>query len=78
MSYGYSARIVTANKKASIRSFGVRLGRACIKQDVPVFFVADKLGVSRQTIYNWFCGVTLPHKDAIPRIKKYLASITNK
>lgn len=68
MSYGYSTHIVKLNKQASARSPGVKLGRLCIANDVPVAEMADSLGVTRQTLYNWFIGATSPansHSDAI-------------
>ena len=57
MSYGYSQRLIEANKKADGKSLGVALGRVCIKQDISVTELAEKLGVSRATIYNWFWGL---------------------
>ncbi len=77
MSYGYSTRLVKANKKASIKNPGVRLGRACIKHDIPVYNVAARMGVSRQTVYNWFSGVNSPRGDTLPRITQYLHKITS-
>ena len=75
MSYGYTARLIELNKRANISSLGVRLGRVCIKQDVPVSTVAEAMGVSRQTVYNWFTGSVLPGLAMEPlitaRIKKY-------
>jgi hypothetical protein len=44
MIYGYSARLIGLNKKADARLLGVRLGRACMKNNVPVSQVATKLG----------------------------------
>lgn len=60
MLYGYSSRLMQANKSASKQLLGVRLGRVCISKGVPVATVAQHLGVSRQTIYNWFTGITTP------------------
>ena len=75
MSYGYTARLIVLNKEASISSLGVRLGRICIKHDVPVSTVATAMGVSRQTVYNWFTGGVRPKLVMEPlikaRIKKY-------
>jgi len=60
MSYGYSQRLVDANKEADAKSLGVTLGRLCIKHGVPVSEVARYLNVSRMTVYNWFWGITTP------------------
>ena len=56
MSYGYSLKLIQLNKKADPKRLGIRLGKMCIKRNVPVAEVATKLGVSRQTVYNWFEG----------------------
>jgi hypothetical protein len=63
MSYGYSQRLVFANQKADVNSLGVALGRLCIERNIPVNEVAENLGVSRATIYNWFWGASAPSKQ---------------
>lgn len=60
MAQGYSLRLVDQNKMADDRRLGVRLGRVCIAHDVPVTVVADRFGVTRQTVYNWFRGASDP------------------
>mgnify|MGYP003648548244 CR=1 FL=1 len=72
MSYGYSLRLAQVNKKASARSLGVKLGRTCIKRSVPVSQVAYDLGVSRQTVYNWFTGVNKPSKQTAEEISELI------
>ena len=74
MSYGYSTRLVKLNEKADDRMLGVRLGRVCIDNDVPVLSVAMALGVSRQTVYNWFSGVTTPRAKLAVDIKNIILS----
>jgi hypothetical protein len=77
MSYGYSQRLVDANKIADDSSWGVLLGRKCIALDIPVNIIAARFNVSRATIYNWFWGATTPSQShaqqierALPRLKK--------
>ena len=72
MSYGYSQRLVDANKKADAKSLGVTLGRLCIKHGVPVSEVARYLNVSRMTVYNWFWGVTSPTLHLQNRVIQYM------
>lgn len=76
MSYGYSRKLVSANKQASATLKGVRLGRFCIKHDIPVSEVAKALGVSRMTVYNWFSGVTSPTPELEERIAGWVAQAT--
>jgi transcriptional regulator with XRE-family HTH domain len=78
MSYGYSARLIEVNKKADARMLGVRLGRICVKHNVPVAKVAAKFRVSRQTVYNWFCGTHTPHPSLQNALSAFCDSVTSK
>ena len=62
MSYGYSQRLIEANKTAG-DSLGVVLGRFCIEREISVNEIAEYLGVSRATIYNWFWGTHTPARE---------------
>lgn len=75
MSYGYSQRLIEANKKADGKSLGVALGRVCIKQNISVSELADKLGVTRATIYNWFWGLRTPDRKRSAEIERLLAKL---
>jgi len=72
MGYGYSIRLIQLNKAADRKLLGVRLGKLCIQHDVPVSSVATKLGVSRQTVYNWFIGTTSPRPTLVQRVEKFI------
>lgn len=76
MAYGYSLRLIELNRKANPRLIGVRLGKACIKQNIPVSTVANKLGVSRQTIYNWFVGQSNPQKLVVEAVEQLLQNLS--
>lgn len=73
MSYGYTSRIDKLNRTANSSSLGVKLGRLCIKRDVPVSEIASLLGVSRQTVYNWFVGTHEPSTEVSPLIEELIA-----
>ena len=73
MSYGYTKRLSSLNKEASNSMLGVKLGRVCIRKEVPVTEVALHLGVSRQTVYNWFMGMHEPTETLSDAIKKLIA-----
>ena len=53
----YSQKIIDA-VAAAPKSPGTRLGRWAIHLDLPVTKIAYALGVTRQTVYNWFLGKT--------------------
>ena len=77
--FGYTSSIIKRNKGADARgNVGVRLGRECIKRSIPASALADYLGVSRQTVYNWFNGDTVPvgdHREAIEDMLKNKAHL---
>ena len=58
MSNGYSSRFVRIVNSADTNKLGVQLGNLCIEHDIPAQDVAEHIGVTRATIYNWFKGVT--------------------
>lgn len=78
MTYGYSQSLVEANKKANSQGLGVALGRLCIKKNVPVSKVANELGVSRATIYNWFWGRSTPYARQDADIKRFMHILTQR
>lgn len=67
--------LIERNKKADRRHLGVAIGRLCIAQSIPVSDVADMLGVSRMTIYNWFMGVHEPQAAYVPALTEYLKKL---
>ena len=66
---GYSIHLSELNKAGDRKNIGVRLGSHCIKRGIPVSAVAKKLGVTRQTVYNWFAGVSEPRKELVVKIR---------
>lgn len=75
MSYGYSLNVILLNQKAEQRLLGVKLGKKCIKCGVPVSRVAKELGVSRQTVYNWFIGAYEPKSNYTEAVKQLIKDI---
>ena len=78
MTIGYSQSLAFANKKASVKSLGVALGRACIEKGISVRAVAEHFGVSRQAIYDWFKGDHVPDSSFHARIERYIAHLKKK
>lgn len=66
---GYSTSLIKKNKEADGKLPGVKLGRHCIKNDIPVARVAWLYKVSRQTVYNWFVGKGTPPRDKAAHVK---------
>lgn len=72
---GYSLYVAEAILKGDQNRLGVRLGRTCIERNISVIAVAEALGVTRQTIYQWFTGVYDPSEAHRPLVERYLASL---
>ena len=75
MSRGYSVDVVENIRKADGKLLGVQLGLACVSHGIAVSKVADDLGVTRQTVYHWFCGASFPQDQIRPAIEAYLANL---
>lgn len=75
MALGYSLRLIQLNRAAA-KSLGVKLGRACIEHNMPVAVVAERLGVSRQTVYSWFTGASVPRSSTEERIKTFMDTLS--
>lgn len=69
---GYSLSLLRANRAADQKLIGVRLGKYCIDNDIPVADIAETFGVSRQTVYSWFIGKYKPHRDMADEISSWL------
>jgi hypothetical protein len=78
MSYGYSARVIKINEQADDSRLGVALGRHCIALDIPVSLVSARMGVSKQTVYNWFMGLYDPHHRCKEAIHKMITGFQSK
>ena len=66
---GYSYAIVKTIQAADQTLPGVQLAKVCVASDVSVAAVAEKLGVSRQTVYSWFTGRFKPKSSEVSRIE---------
>lgn len=72
---GYSLRMAEGIKQADESLLGVQLGRACLARDIPVTEIARHFGVSRQAVYDWFLGASIPREGISVRIREYLAQL---
>jgi len=71
---GYSQIIIEMNQKAK-PTLGVQLGTMCIALKYPVSKVAIELGISRQSVYDWFSGRSVPAEDKEDAIKALAVKI---
>lgn len=75
MSQGYTIKVADAIKNADGSLIGVQLGLLCLKRGISVIEVASTLGVTRQTVYQWFCGETHPHERHLDAIKSWMDNL---
>jgi hypothetical protein len=73
---GYSQQLVKANKKADQKLHGVRLGRLCIENDVPVIEVAKVFNVSRTAVYAWFTGKSEIQQYRLVQAARFIKKLT--
>jgi len=59
----YSQELIDAVNKANPNYPGVALAKACIQANLPSKYVAVALKVTRMTLYSWFRGKPLRHKN---------------
>ncbi len=71
----YSLDVAEAIWGGDKSRLGVRLGQACLERRLPVVQVAEALGVTRQTIYNWFTGAYDPTESHREAVERFLASL---
>jgi transcriptional regulator with XRE-family HTH domain len=76
MPIGYSRRIVAEIEQADTEKVGVRLAMICLVKDVPVKYVAERLGVSRVTVYTWFRGKTNVPERLNAKVQKLINKLS--
>lgn len=76
MPIGYSRRIVAEIEQADAEKIGVRLAMVCLIKDVPVKYVAERLGVSRVTVYAWFRGKTNVPERLNAKVQKLINKLS--
>jgi predicted DNA-binding protein YlxM (UPF0122 family) len=74
----YSQKIIDQVAETP-KSLGNQLGRWAIYHDFSVVRIAKALGVTRQTVYNWFLGKEIfpAYKDRAEWLLKILQSAHN-
>jgi predicted transcriptional regulator len=68
---GYDSLFIRKVEEADQSPAVLQLADVCIEKNVPVTVVAELLGVTRATVYNWMTGKTTPNPrylDLIPKV----------
>jgi len=76
MPIGYSRRVVAEIEQADAEKIGVHLAMVCLVRDVSVKYVAERLGVSRVTVYTWFRGKTNVPERLNAKVQKLINKLS--
>lgn len=74
----YQQKVIDAITQTP-KSLGNQLGRWAVYHDFPVTKISRVLGVSRQTVYNWFTGteVFVAYRERAELLLKILQTSKN-
>jgi len=56
MAKSYTDKYLLSLNNLNEKRTGVQFGKLCVKANLPPSMIADALGVSRMSVYNWFKG----------------------
>ena len=65
MSRTYSEAFLIELHKANPNRDGTALALACVKANLPAKYVAVALDVTRMTVFSWFRGKPIRHKNLL-------------
>jgi len=65
MSRTYSEAFLIELHKANPNRAGTALALACVKANLPAKYVANVLEVTRMTIFSWFRGKPIRHRNML-------------
>ncbi len=61
----YSQQFIEGLENANPQRAGIALAQACVKGNLPAKYVAYALEVTRMTVYSWFRGGHIRHKNLL-------------
>jgi hypothetical protein len=59
----YSQQFIEGLENANPNRAGIALAQACVKGNLPAKYVAYALEVTRMTVFSWFRGAHVRHKN---------------
>lgn len=65
MSRPYSEAFLLELYRANPNKAGIALALACVKANLPAKYVAEALEVTRMTVFSWFRGKPIRHKNLL-------------
>lgn len=71
---GYDSLFVERVRAADASLLGVQLGLLCVEHAIPVEWIATRMKVSRQAVYDWFTGVP-PRSEKRAQIERLMSQL---
>ena len=70
----YSDSFIIGLEKADDNILGIRLAKLCLKANLPVKYVAQGVGTSRQAVHAWFRGGPMKYNNH-KRVKEFMSLV---
>ena len=70
---GYSTLFLRKIEEGDQKALVIQFANACIDRELPIAEIAQGLGVTRATVYNWFTGKSSPRLHQQEKIRRTLA-----
>jgi len=70
---GYSTSFVRAIAESELSDLVAQFAHHCVAREIPVAAVAERIGVTRVTVYAWFTGRSNPRAQHQEKIRQILA-----
>lgn len=70
---GYSTSFVRAVEESELSDLVAQFAHRCVARGIPVSVVAERVGVTRATVYAWFTGRAEPRAQHQEKIRQILA-----
>ncbi len=61
----YSESFIEELNRANPHRAGIALALACVQANIPAKYLAMALEVTRMTVYSWFRGTPIRHKNML-------------
>lgn len=71
MAKSYSEKFLIGMHDLNEKRIGVQFGKLCVKANLPPSVVANAMGVSRMSVYNWFRGKAV-RENNLSMIEKFM------
>lgn len=71
MAKSYSEKYLISLSNLNEKRIGVQFGKLCVKANLPPSMVADAIGVSRMSVYNWFRGKVVNQKN-VEKVENFM------